>query len=127
MEGKSNTISYTTAIHDMIRMELNGEGSARNIQAELKLPVENRCVEQIISAVQYKKYKKMINEPHMTQTHRENRVKWVSSISVNEKHFGTVPFSATRISLVEIYVMNYNLSGMIYVRKSTSKRQKGRF
>lgn len=59
----------------MIHMALNGEDIARTIQAELKLPVGNRHVQKILSAVPYLKYKKMITEPQMRPTHKDNKVK----------------------------------------------------
>ena len=41
---------------EMVRMALKGEDSARTIQAELKLPIGSRPVQQILRAVSHLKY-----------------------------------------------------------------------
>lgn len=78
----------------MIRLALQGEDSARTIRAELKIPIGNRRAQQILSAVPYLKYKKMITAPQMTATHKENRVKWYRKyISKGEAFWNSIVFS----------------------------------
>ncbi|CDF40946.1 unnamed protein product [Chondrus crispus] len=91
---KGNQKISETQKRAIIRMALKAEESARGIQAELKLPIRHRRVQQILSAVTYLKYRKMITAPQMTPQHKENRVKWCRRfISKGEEFWNTVVFS----------------------------------
>ena len=71
MEGKQKISETQKRV--VVRMDLKGKDNARTIQAELKLRIGHRRVQQILRAVPIVKFNIMKTAPQMTPHHKENR------------------------------------------------------
>ena len=67
---KGDQKTSETQKRPIIREALKDEDSVRTIKAELKLTVGHLLFQQILSAVPYLKYKKMIKAPQMIPQHK---------------------------------------------------------
>lgn len=111
----------------LVREASKGEQTASQLKVALQLPISKRRVQQILSAEEHLKYKKVKQAPPLTDIHKTNRLNWARkrhAWSLGE--WGRVVFSdEKKFNLDGPDGFAYYWHDMRKEERVMSKRQKG--